>query len=259
VADDDVLRVEGVTKRFGPVDVLAGVDLRLARGEVLGLVGDNGAGKSTLVKIIAGFHRPDAGRLVIKGVATQLKSVPHAHALGIDCVYQDLALVDQLSAWENLALGRETVHRPLPFLARRAMRAEARTALAEVGVELPSLDVPVGRLSGGQRQAIAIARALASDADVLLLDEPLAAMGAREGAEILDTIDRLRERRAVSMILIAHNYTHILQVCDRVAMIQGGRIVYDRPTSETSVADLTALSAEELRRARASRAARPVG
>jgi len=244
------LEVVGVTKRFGPVPVLREVDLRLGRGEVLGLVGDNGAGKSTLAKVLAGFQPPDAGRILVKGVETRLRSVAHARALGIECVYQDLALVDELSAAENLALGRELVHRPLPFLARRATRAQAREALDALGVAVPDVDVPVGRLSGGQRQAIAIARAVGSDAEVLLLDEPLAAMGAREGATILDTIDRLRAERRVAIVLIAHNYTHILQVCDRVAMIQGGRVAYDRPTSGTSAQELTAIAAEEYQRAR---------
>ena len=247
---EEALRIEGVAKRFGPVAALQGVDLALGRGEVLGLVGDNGAGKSTLVKILAGFQAPDAGRILVGGVETRLRSVLHARALGIECVYQDLALVDELSAAENLSLGRELVHRPLPFLARRAMRERARAALEEIGVRVPDVDVPVGRLSGGQRQAIAIARAVGSDADVLLLDEPLAAMGAREGAVILDTIDRLRARRRVSIVLIAHNHTHVLQVCDRVAMLQGGRVAYDRPTSASSVEELTAISADEYRRAR---------
>jgi simple sugar transport system ATP-binding protein len=247
---EEVLRIAGVTKRFGPVAALQGVDLALGRGEVLGLVGDNGAGKSTLVKIVAGFQAPDSGRILLGGVETRLRSVTHARALGIECVYQDLALVDELSAAENLSLGRELIHRPLPFLARRAMRERARAALEEIGVRVPDVDVPVGRLSGGQRQAIAIARAVGSEAELLLLDEPLAAMGAREGAVILDTIDRLRARRSVSIVLIAHNYTHILQVCDRVAMLQGGRVVYDRPTSGSSVEELTAIAADEYRRAR---------
>ena len=249
--DGDVLRIEGVAKRFGPVTALRDIDLTLAPGEVLGLLGDNGAGKSTLVKIIAGFQKPDEGRLFVKGAETVLRSVDHARSLGIDCVYQDLALVDELSVAENLALGREKVHRPVPLLAARAMKADARRALEELGVDVPRLDVPVGRLSGGQRQAIAVARAVHSQADILLLDEPLAAMGVREGAMILHAIERLRTQRRVSMILVAHNYTHILQSCDRVAMIQGGTITYNKPTAETSVAELDAIGAEEYRRARA--------
>src|SRR3954464_14220293 len=122
-ASDDVLRVEGVAKRFGPVTALRNIDLRLGKGEVLGLLGDNGAGKSTLIKIISGFQKPDEGRLIVKGEEVELRSVDHARSLGIDCVYQDLALVNDLDVSQNMFLQREVVHRPLPFLARRKMRA----------------------------------------------------------------------------------------------------------------------------------------
>src|SRR3954467_2566659 len=153
---EDVLRVEGVSKRFGPVTALKNIDLHLGKGEVLGLLGDNGAGKSTLIKIISGFQKPTDGRLIIKGEEVELRSVDHARSLGIDCVYQDLALVNQLDVSQNMFLQREVVHRPLPFLARRKMRAETREALDEIGINLPRLNVPVARLSGGQRQAIAV-------------------------------------------------------------------------------------------------------
>ena len=185
---EDVLRVEHVAKRFGPVTALRDINLRLRKGEVLGLLGDNGAGKSTLIKILSGFHKPDEGRILLRGEEVELKSVDHARSLGIDCVYQDLALVNELSVVSNMFLRREKVHKPLPFLAYREMRRETRQALDQIGVNIPRIDVPVARLSGGQRQAIAVARTVNSDADIILLDEPLAAMGAKEGALILDLV-----------------------------------------------------------------------
>ena len=249
-AADDVLRVEHVAKRFGPVTALRDINLHLRKGEVLGLLGDNGAGKSTLIKIISGFQKPDAGRLIVKGEEIELRSVDHARSLGIDCVYQDLALVNELTVFQNMFLKREKLHRPLPFLANRAMKREARAALDQIGVNVPRLDVPVARLSGGQRQAIAVARTVNSDADIILLDEPLAAMGAKEGAMILDLVARLRAEGRVSIIMIAHNYVHVLQSCDRVNLIQDGEITFDKPTAETSVEELNEIVVEEYRRAR---------
>jgi ABC-type sugar transport system ATPase subunit len=249
-ASDDVLRVEHVAKRFGPVTALHDINLHLRKGEVLGLLGDNGAGKSTLIKIISGFQKPDEGRLVIKGEETELSSVDHARALGIDCVYQDLALVNELSVFHNMFLKRERVLKPFPFLNNRAMKQDTRRALDEIGVNVPRIDVPVAKLSGGQRQAIAVARTVNSDADVILLDEPLAAMGAKEGAMILDLVARLRAEGRVSIIMIAHNYVHVLQSCDRVNLIQAGEITFDKPTDQTSVEELNEIVVEEYRRAR---------
>jgi simple sugar transport system ATP-binding protein len=249
-AQDDVLRVEHVTKRFGPVVALRDVNMHLRKGEVLGILGDNGAGKSTLMKIICGFEKPDEGQLFLRGEPYEPRSVDHARALGIDTVYQDLALVDELSVFQNMFLRREKVLRPLPFLANRRMRAETREALDEIGINIPSLNSPVARLSGGQRQAIAVARTVHSDAQILLLDEPLAAMGAKEGARILDLIQRLKEEGEVSIIMVLHNYVHVLTACDRVNLIQDGVIALDKLTSETSVAELTEIVVDEYRRAR---------
>ena len=253
-AADDVLRVEHVSKRFGPVTALRDINMHLRKGEVLGLLGDNGAGKSTLMKIICGFQKPDGGQMFLRGEPYAPRSVDHSRALGIDTVYQDLALVDELSVFHNMFLRRERIHSPLPFLANRIMRKEAREALDDIGVNIPRLNVPVARLSGGQRQAIAVARTVHSEADILLLDEPLAAMGAKEGALILDLIARLKEEGRVSMIMVLHNYVHVLTACDRVCLIQDGVISLDKPTSETSVEELTEIVVEEYRRAR--RAAR---
>jgi simple sugar transport system ATP-binding protein len=243
----DVLRVEGLTKRFGPVVALRDVSLNLRKGEVLGLLGDNGAGKSTLMKIICGFEKPDSGQMFLRDELYEPKSVDHARSLGIDTVYQDLALIDELSVFQNMFLRREQVHRPLPFLANRAMRRET---LDEIGIDIRNLNQPVARLSGGQRQAIAVARTVHSAADILLLDEPLAAMGVKEGARILDLIERLKESGEVSIIMVLHNYVHVLASCDRVNLIQDGVIAFDKSTTETSVEELTELVVSEYRRAR---------
>ncbi len=249
-APDDVLRVEHVAKRFGPITAIRDINLHLRKGEVLALLGDNGAGKSTMIKILSGFHKPDTGTMWLKGEPYLPKSVDDARAHGIDTVFQDLALVDQLSVYHNLFLRRERVHKPIPFLSNALMKREARKALDQIGINIPSLEVPVARLSGGQRQAIAVARTVSGDADIILLDEPLAAMGAKEGAMILDLIARLKAEGNVSIVMILHNYVHVFAACDRVSLIQDGVIVLDKPTSETSVDELTEIVVEEYRRAR---------
>jgi simple sugar transport system ATP-binding protein len=250
-SDRHALRVEHIAKRFGGITALADVNLRLGKGEVLGLIGDNGAGKSTLIKIICGFHQPDAGRILVDGEEVVIKSVDHARSLGIDTVYQDLALVNELSVYHNMFLNRELVRWPL--LSNRAMRKLAREHLEDMGVNIPSVDVEVAKLSGGQRQAIAVARSVYTDARILLLDEPLAAMGAKEGALILDLVRDLKHKGDVSIIIIAHNFGQVLEVCDRVNLLQHGRITYDKPASQTSVQELTDLVVAEYRAARTRR------
>jgi len=241
----DALRVEHIAKSFGPVTALRDVSLHLKKGEVLGLIGDNGAGKSTLVKILSGFHRPDSGDISVFGDPVQLKSVIHARSLGIDTVYQDLALIPGLSVYHNMFLKRE--HTRLKVLDNRSMRKQARAHLNSLGVNIPDVNAEVASLSGGQRQAIAVARSVFSDAKIILLDEPLAAMGAKEGGLILKLIRDLRERGDVSQIVIAHNYLHVLETCDRVCLLQNGRITFDRPTAETSIEELLKLVGAEYR------------
>jgi ABC-type sugar transport system ATPase subunit len=243
----DVLRVEHIAKSYGAVTALTDVNLHLAKGEVLGLLGDNGAGKSTLIKILCGFQPPTAGRIVLNGQEVTLRSVDHARSLGIDTVYQDLALVNQLSVYHNMFLNREKVRWPL--LSNRTMRRLARQHLDEMGVNIPSVDADVAQLSGGQRQAIAVARAVYSDAKILLLDEPLAAMGAKEAAIILDQVRELKEKGDVSVIIIAHNYGQALEICDRINLLQHGEITFDKPSAQTSVAELNEIVIAEYRRA----------
>jgi ABC-type sugar transport system ATPase subunit len=250
--DGTVLRVEHVAKRFGALTALQDVSMRLGKGEVLGLIGDNGAGKSTLMKILCGFHQPDAGSIVLDGQEVVLRSVDHARSLGIDTVYQDLALVNELTVYHNMFLNRERVRWPL--LSNRTMRKLAREHLEDMGVNIADVDVEVAKLSGGQRQAIAVARSVYSEAKVLLLDEPLAAMGAKEGALILDLVRDLKRRGEVSIMIIAHNYAQVLEVCDRVNLLQHGEITFDKRRSETSVQELTDLVVAEYRASRERRA-----
>jgi simple sugar transport system ATP-binding protein len=247
-AREEVLRVEHVAKRFGAVEALADVSLHLGRGEVLGLIGDNGAGKSTLMKILCGYHQPDNGRIIVNGEEVTLKSVAHARSLGIDTVYQDLALINELTVYHNMFLNREMVRWPL--LSNRAMRKLARQHLDDMGVRIQDVNSEVAKLSGGQRQAIAVARSVYSEAKILLLDEPLAAMGVKEGTLILDLIRDLKARGEISIIIIAHNYAQVLDVCDRVNLLQHGQITYDKERHDTSVTELTELVVAEYRAAR---------
>jgi simple sugar transport system ATP-binding protein len=251
-ATEDIIRTEHIAKRFGAVVALRDVTMYLRRGEFLGLVGDNGAGKSTFLKILTGFIQPDAGKIFFEGEEVHIRSVPQARAMGIETVYQDLALINQLSVYHNMFLKRELVRLPLPLLNNGEMRRRARRFLESIGVNIPSVNTAVERLSGGQRQSVAIARALYQQAKVLLLDEPLAAMGAKEGALILDLLQNLKEQGNVSVIMIDHNYTHIFQVCDRVNLLQHGVITLDKPIAETSLDELNELVIAEYRAARRS-------
>jgi simple sugar transport system ATP-binding protein len=247
VQPGEVLRVEHIAKRYGAVTALTDINLHLGRGEVLGLLGDNGAGKSTLMKILCGYQPADAGRILLDGQEVTFRSVDHARSLGIDTVYQDLALVNQLSVYHNLFLNREMTRWPL--LANGKMRKLARQYLDEMGINIPSVDADVAALSGGQRQAIAVARAVHSHAKILLLDEPLAAMGAKEAAIILDLVRDLKEKGQVSVIIIAHNYGQALEICDRVNLLQHGEITFDKRSSDTSVEELNNIVIAEYRQA----------
>src|ERR1051326_5907686 len=248
---EEVLRIEGIAKRFGAVTALRDVHLHLQRGEVLGLIGDNGAGKSTLIKILTGFIQPDSGTIFVDGQEVRLRSVPYARLLGIETVYQDLALVNELSVYHNMFLKRERLLGFLPLLNNGAMRREARMHLEQLGIRLPSINIEVAKLSGGQRQAVAIARAVSSDAKILLLDEPLAAMGAREGAQILDLIRSLKDK-GVSVIMIGHNYVQVLEVCDRINLLQHGEITIDKPVAANLLEELNEIVMREYRTSKLS-------
>ena len=246
----EALRAEHIGKSYGRIAALKDINLRLDQGEVLGLLGDNGAGKSTLMKILTGFIQPSVGKLFFAGEPIQFRSVGHARSLGVEAVYQDLALVDQLNVYRNMFLQRELVRGgPFGVLDDREMRRRAIEMLERMKVNVPSVDVDVAKLSGGQRQAIAIARSVYQQAKVLLLDEPTAAMGVKESALILDLIQRLKERGEIAIIIVAHNYAQVFDVCDRINLIEGGVIEFDKPTSETSVEELTDRVVHEYRSA----------
>jgi ABC-type sugar transport system ATPase subunit len=251
-AANEAIRAENLVKSFGHVTALNGVSMHVGRGETLGILGDNGAGKSTLLKILTGFHQPDSGQVFVDGAPVRLGSVDEARALGIECVYQDLALVNGLSVYHNLFLNRELLWGwPVRFLDHRTMRRRAVEALGEIGIVVPSVDIEVGALSGGQRQAIAVARAVSSQARILLLDEPLAAMGAREAQLIIGLIERLRARGDIAIVMIAHNYAQTLEICDRVMLIQHGEVTFESTAAATSPAELLEIVRREYRAARA--------
>jgi simple sugar transport system ATP-binding protein len=248
---EEVLRTEHVSKSFGRVTALRDASIHLLKGEVLGLLGDNGAGKSTLLKILTGFHRPSGGKIYFEGKELELKSVSHARSLGIEPVYQDLALINELNVYRNMFLQREIMYGgPLRILNDGAMRERAKEQLKQMGVRVPSVDVEISKLSGGQRQGIAVARSVYANAKLLLLDEPLAAMGVKESSMILDVILRLKEKGDVSVIIVAHNYAQIFDFCDRINLLQNGQITFDERTANTSVEELTSLVVQEYRSAR---------
>jgi simple sugar transport system ATP-binding protein len=244
-----VLEVRGVTKSFGALSVLRGIDLTLRQGEVLGLVGDNGAGKSTLVKILSGFHPPGGGDILIEGERVSFSSVESARAHGIETVYQDLALIPQLPVFQNLFLGHEITRLgPLHLLDKGQMRKLARKYLDDINVNVPSVDAEAVELSGGQRQAIAVARSVRAATKILLLDEPLSAMGARESRLIIDLVKDLASSGRVSIIVIDHNYAHLFELCDRLNVMNAGRITLDQQVRETSIEQLTELMVSAYRR-----------
>jgi simple sugar transport system ATP-binding protein len=231
-----ILEMNRISKTFGAVTALVDVSIKLRQGEVLALVGDNGAGKSTLIKILSGFHHPDRGTIVYQGEEVRFRSPRDARAQGIETVYQDLALINDLSVYHNMFIGREYHKRilGLKLLDNRKMHDLAQTYLDSLGIQIPSVNSTVDLLSGGQRQSVAVARSIYSSPTILVLDEPLAALGVREGAHVLGLIQNLRRQRSVSIILIVHNYNQVFEVCDRINFLHSGEIVLDASTSETS-------------------------
>lgn len=229
VAAAPALAIRGATKRFGGVLALDDVDLEVRRGEVVALLGDNGAGKSTLIKCISGVHRLDAGTIEMDGRPVEIHSPRDARALGIETVYQDLALFDNLGPAANFYAGRELsspswLPRGLRFLRGGEMTAVTKSLLDRLQVNLPEGHVTVGLMSGGQRQAVAVARAAAFASNVVILDEPTAALGLRESRRVLDLITRLREEDH-AVVVISHALDHVIEIADRAIVMRRGRKV----------------------------------
>ena len=235
---DPLLEARGVTRRFGHVQALRGAAFTAHAGEVVALIGDNGAGKSTLVKALAGALRPDSGEILLDGRPVHLADPVAAQRLGIETVYQDLALAHDLDAAANLFLGRELTRFPfLNLLDRAAMRLRATEAFEELGIRLPDMSAPVRQLSGGQRQCVAVARAVAWASRIVFMDEPTAALGVVQRGQVLDLIRRVRDR-GVTVVLISHNMPEVLAVADRVEVLRLGRRVARFTAADTSVEEL---------------------
>jgi simple sugar transport system ATP-binding protein len=233
-----VLEARKLTKHYGHVLALDEADFTALPGEVVALIGDNGAGKSTLVKTLVGAIRPDQGEILVDGTPVHLASPIDARGYGIEAVYQDLALAPDLDSAANLFLGRELYVVPfVRMLNRRAMRQRAVVAFAELGIELPDVGTPVGMLSGGQRQSIAVARAVAFASRIIFMDEPTAALGVVQRGRVLDVIRRVRDR-GVSVVLVSHNMPEVLAVADRVEVLRMGRRVATYTAAQTSVDEL---------------------
>lgn len=249
MSEQAVYQATGITKTYGNVLALDNVDFSVAAGEVVGLVGDNGAGKSTLVKVLSGAHRPDRGELVLDGERVEWTSPHDALTSGIETLYQDSSLAPDLTVSANVFLGREEMAPglwgKLGFLATKRMDEKARRELEKVGIAVPSSTRAVSQLSGGQRQAVAIGRAVAWASKVIILDEPTNHLGARQAAEVLHVIRQAREK-GLAVVLISHTLPHVLEVTDRIVVMRLGRVAVDAPTStftpDSLVAAITGLS-----------------
>ena len=242
--DAPAIRARGITKSFGHLQALRGADLDLRPGEVLALVGDNGAGKSTLTKVLCGALAPDSGTLAYWGEPVTVQSIGHALELGVHTVYQDLALAPDLSVAENMFLGREPAYAGirgrLGMLDRDRMRDDTRVALAQLGINLRSLRVPVRNLSGGQRQALAVARANAWATTAVLMDEPTAALGPKQSSIVYETVTAAAAR-GLAVLVISHDIPRMLHVADRIAVMRHGMVIAERPASSLKLTDVIGL------------------
>ena len=244
VPDVPFLRLEGIAKSFGGVQALRGASLEVRSGEVVGLVGDNGAGKSTLVKVIMGVHPPDTGTIEIEGRREEITHPDHARHLGIEAIYQDLALVGTFDLGDNFFLGREIMKSFLgglfQVLDKKRMRREAQRILQEeVGIRMDQPFNPANVMSGGQRQAIAIGRAVHARARMIIMDEPMAALGVEETERVMDIIEGLR-MRGLAVLLVSHNLDHVFRVTDRIAVMHRGMVSAVRHKIDVTRAEVVA-------------------
>lgn len=239
------LEVRGLSKSFGPVEALADVDLAVHRGEVLALLGDNGAGKTTLARCISGLYHPSAGTILVDGAEVVIDSPQAARDAGIETVHQGLAVVGKLDIAANLFLNREIRHpnpllRALGWLDKRAMEEETRRILERLNVRIPSPRLPIERLSGGQRQAVAIGRAIGWGRHIVVMDEPTAALGVEQSRHVNELIRTLRGQ-GVAVLLISHNMQHVIETCDRAVVLRHGRKAGDVKIADVTARDLVDL------------------
>ncbi|UTX52649.1 ATP-binding cassette domain-containing protein [Leucobacter aridicollis] len=245
-----VIETRGITKSFGHVRALQGASLQAYAGEVLALIGDNGAGKSTLSNVIAGVHAPDEGEIILNGKEISVTSVRGAREVGIEIVYQDLAQAPDLTVVQNFFFGRELLKpglgRLIGHVDEAAMRDRTKVAMSLLGARVPSLTAPVSALSGGQRQAIAVARAVMWAKAAILMDEPTAALGPKQTAMVYDAV-RAAADRDLAVILVSHDIPKMLEFADRIAIMRHGRVVAQMPTAGLELVDVltTMLSAKE--------------
>jgi ABC-type sugar transport system ATPase subunit len=234
-----ILRAIEISKRFGAVIALHQVSLEIFPGEITGLVGDNGAGKSTLIKIISAAYQADSGKIELDGRVARFESTAEARTAGIETVYQDLALAGNLSVWANIFLGREKQNR-LGLLDKRRMAREARSMLEQLNINVPPISLPVASLSGGQRQAIAIARAAAWGSKVIIMDEPTAALGVKETTAVEEVIRELRDQ-GFGILLISHNLDQVFRLADRISVFKRGMYVGSRETDQTDPEEIISM------------------
>lgn len=238
----DALVVENLQKSFGNVQAIRQASIHLPEGQITALIGDNGAGKSTLIRCVCGIHRPDAGTVLLDGEPVSFHSPDQARDAGIETVHQNLALVDDLTVWQNLFLGREQTSGfgPVQFLNRKAMKSEAREMVSELAINVPKVTSRVARLSGGQRQAVAIARATGWGSKMVIMDEPTAALGVQETARVEELILGLREK-GMTILLISHNFDQVMRLADSVWVMRAGTSVAHRRIADTSGEELVGL------------------
>jgi ABC-type sugar transport system ATPase subunit len=234
-----LLDLSGVCKSFGPVDVLDHVNLTVDAGEVIGLVGDNGAGKSTLMKIVTGMYRADAGSILLEGIDIADKSPGERRTMGVEMIYQDLALAKQQDVAANIFLGREPTKTimGMRFVDSTKMRKQAQEMIDNLGARLPEISRPVGSFSGGQQQTVAIARALTFNPKLVIMDEPTAALAVREVQSVLDLIRTLKEK-GIGVILISHRLNDVLSVTDRIVVLNHGKAAANLETKETNMSEV---------------------
>lgn len=245
MAEELLIRMKNISKNFGFVRALESVDFDVHPNEILGLVGENGAGKSTLIKILVGVYPPDKGEMFLEGEKVNFSSPGDARKKGIEPIYQDLALFEEMSIERNIFAGREptkpVLGRLLRFIDKQKMRHESVSILEGLDIKLESTKKLVKFLSGGQRQTVAIGRALCFQAKVLVMDEPTASLGINEANRILELVKRLKEEEGISVILISHNLPHVFSVADRFIVLRLGKVVGNKTKEETNIGEITAL------------------